>query len=43
MTTLEYDTIENEIKQGNTNTLDLDILCKWIMHKTLIFYMLVVH
>ena len=35
MTTLEYDTIENEIKQGNTNTLDLDILCKWIMHKNL--------
>jgi hypothetical protein len=35
MTTLEYDTIENVIKQGKTNTLDLDILCKWIMHKNL--------
>ena len=33
MTRLEYDTIENVIKQGQTNTLDLDILCKWIMHK----------
>ena len=29
----EYETIETVIKQGKTNTLDLDILCKWIMHK----------
>ena len=29
----EYDTIEKVIQKGKTDTLDLDILCKWIMHK----------
>ena len=27
--------LKKTVKQGQTNTLDLDILCKWIMHKNI--------
>ena len=33
LSTTEYQTIEKVIKKGETNTLDLDVLCKWIMQK----------